>query len=76
MVFKNGDVQMGEFKIGEIPIIPLCPGDGTYNCKYTEIYVGYNVTKVDVIVMSNQKKISLEIVVCLMQRIVNFFQFF
>ena len=27
MIFKNNDVQIGEFTIGEIPIIPLCPGD-------------------------------------------------
>ena len=49
MIMKNHRMYGEQYLLGEIPIVPICPGDYTKDCQYTEVYVGYIVEKVKLI---------------------------
>ena len=58
-VFKNNRLYTQQLGFNEIPIVPICPADYSANCKYTEVVVGYEVSKVFVIT-SNGTEIELK----------------
>ncbi|ELP85160.1 hypothetical protein EIN_082120 [Entamoeba invadens IP1] len=54
LVFKNRVAQYFDFVIGELPIVPICPGEKV-TCETTEIYIGYIVDSVKVIGLKTRK---------------------
>ena len=54
MIFKNSQVYFEEYNVNEIPVVPICPGDSTNNCKYTEVFVGGKMKKVSIILPNKQ----------------------
>ncbi|KAL7713690.1 Calcineurin-like phosphoesterase domain-containing protein [Entamoeba marina] len=58
IVLKNNRTYYTDVTFGELPIIPICPGENTIDCVGTEVYVGKNVKGVSVI--SQNQRINLE----------------
>ncbi|GAB1225443.1 hypothetical protein ENUP19_0252G0083 [Entamoeba nuttalli] len=59
IVLKNKVAYFGDFIIGELPIIPICPGENVQQCNQTEIFIGWKVDKVEVYGKESHQKIVL-----------------
>ena len=60
MVLKNHIAHFQDIEIGELPIVPICPGENVEGCERTEIFVGWKAEEVEIIGKKSGKKIKLE----------------